>query len=363
MSVKKLVIALTLFTMVSCSMPILSEVSVDRSNSRISIGFEYDDNVTREFLPENHKQSLAWRLNAMFGIKDVVPLKPISSYVTYSLGMRDVNKVNQEDFNTHEIKTGLTANFIDSNRISVEESFRKWNSQNELFNFLNNVVEVKVEQDIGQNTTSALSYKNEQKRFQDLTPQVQARNYYYHQFQGSIYHSISDDFTIQLGYADQSRTYNRRPLDFKNGRPIVVKGIQKDRQKVFMLGFHTIILNNTALSLLNQIVRSKSNSRGFDFDGNKTQIVLTTNLTKNVGLDLSYQVAAYSVSAYQTPDLGYQLSETRTEDQSFIKVGTSYALSDNITIRASYEHIRNVIFFTAESYKNNIFRISTNIKF
>jgi len=347
----------------SCSETAIAQLGLDPEYRYIKVGLEYDDNVTREKLDKDHQQGMIWRLNAAVGIRNIIPIDRLNTRLAYILGMRDVNNTNQEDFNSHDIKFGSSAKITQSTRISFEEAFRKWNSQNDLFNFINNVADAKIDQEIGKRTTAYISYRTEQKWFQNNAPEIQARNYLYHQFRMGINHSISEDFTVQLGYADQLRMYNRRPIDYRKGRPIALKGIQKDRQKVIILGFYAVVFNNTSLALSDQIVNSDSNSRGFSFDGNKTQVFLSSNPVQKLWLDFTYQLAAYTVGAYQTPDLGYELSETRTEDQSFIRFGLTYDVSDQVSLKFNYERVKNTIFFTRDFYNSNIANVGMNVKF
>lgn len=335
----------------------------DQNNQYIRLAFEYDDNVTRESLEKNSQSDIVWRLNTAFGIKNIIPISKTNSYLKYMLGMRDVNATNKEDFNSHDLNFEFNLNPKSETRISLYETFKIWNSQNDLFNYIDNLFEIKLDQGIGKNTTANLSYKNEQKWFQNKAPEVQARNYFYHQARIGVNHSISDDFAVQLGYAEQFRFYNRRPIIFKDGRPIALEGMQIDRQKFIILGFYAIILKNASLMLSDQIVSSNSNSDGFDFDGNKMLIILSVSPFRKLSMGLSYQLAAYNLGAYQTPDLGYELSETRTDDQSFVRFTTSYKLSDQVLLRFNYEHIDSTIFFTRNSYKVDTASLGIEVRF
>ncbi len=338
-------------------------MDLDRNNQYIRLAFEYDDNVTRESLEKNSQSDIVWRLNSAFGVKNIIPIDKTSSHLKYILGMRDVNATNKEDFNSHDLNFEFGINPKQETRVAISDAFKIWNSQNDLFNYIDNLFEVKFDQGLGRNTTTNLSYKNEQKWFQNKAPEVRARNYFYHQISIGVNHSISDDFTVQLGYAEQFRYYNRSPIIFESGRPIALDGVQMDRQKFVILGFYAIILKNASLMLSDQIISSDSNSDGFDFDGNKMLIILSINPIRKLSIGLSYQLAAYNLGAYQTPDLGYELSETRTDDQSFVRFGISYKLSDQVLLRFNYEHIDSTIFFTKNSYKVDTASLGMEVRF
>jgi len=344
--------------LISLSTPALSKVGIYAQD--IDARLEYDNNVTQQRLHENYQDGIIWRLYTGFGIKDFIPVKWLETDAKYSLRMRDVNTTNNEDYNSHEAEFKLKA----GNKLYMNEAIKVWNSQNDLFNFYDNVFDASFSQNFGKKTTLYLSYKGEQKWFQNKAPEVQARNYYYHQLGVNIYHTISEDFQVRLGYVDQIKTYNRRPIDFKNGRPIVLKGIQRDRQKIVMLGFDASMFNNTSLSLSDQIIKSDSNSRVFNFDGNRTQIVVLSNPFQwKLWVELTYQLVAYNIGAYQTPDLGYELSETRTDDQSGIKIGLTYDVSDQVSLKVNYEHLRNTVFFTKDFYESNTASVGMKLKF
>jgi predicted porin len=72
---------------------------------------------------------------------------------------------------------------------------------------------------------------------------------------------------------------------------------------------------------------------------------------------------AYNLGAYQTPDLGYELSETRTDDQSGIKLGLTYYLSKQVSFKVNYEHLSNTVFFTKDFYESNTGSIGMKVKF
>jgi len=321
--------------------------------------FEYDNNVTRQRLPENHQSGIIWKLYTGLGVKDIIPTDKLETDARYTLGMRDVNTTNDEDYNSHEFDFKLRG----GNIFSFKEDFRIWNSQSDLFHFYNNVIESNIGHSFGKRTSAYLSYKYEQKWFQNKKPEVQARNFYYHQFSIDLYHSISDDFKVQLGYIDQLKAYNRRPIDFKGGKPVVLDGIQKDRQRVIVLGFSASVFNNTSLLFSNQIVRSDSNSKAFDFSGNRTHLVLLSQPLSKLWVELTYQLVAYNLGAYQTADLGYELSETRTDDQSGIKIGLSYDLSEQLSLKINYEHIKNTVFFTKDFYESDSASVGIKMKF
>ncbi|MFQ5799575.1 MAG: hypothetical protein ACE5H0_12910, partial [Bacteroidota bacterium] len=216
----------------------------------------------------------------------------------------------------------------------------------------------------GKKTIARLSYRNERKWFQNDAPEVQARNFLYHQIGMNVSHNISSAFTVQVGYAHQSSVYNRSPIDFKGDRPIALDGVQRDRQNVITLGFRSFLLNDTTtLTLLNQVVRSNSNSRAFNFNGNRTRIILLSIPTRKLSLRFTYQIVAYNLEAYQTPDMGYELSEIRTDDQSGITIGATYDVSHQVSLQFGYERIENTVFFTREFYKKNTFSTGLKIKF
>jgi len=343
--------------LISLSTPALSEVGIYAQD--IDARLEYDNNVTKQRLPKNYQEGVIWRLYTGFGIKDLIPIKWLETDAKYTLGMRDVNTTNDEDYNSHEVDFKLKA----GSKFSLNESFRIWNSQSDIFNFYDNSTEASFDQNLGKRTTLYLSYKGEQKWFQNKVSEVQARNFYYHQFGINLNHSMSDDFKVQLGYVDQIKTYNRRPIDFKNGRPIILDGIQRDRQKIILLGFYVSVFNNTSLFLSDQIIKSDSNSRVFNFDGNRTQIVILSNPFQKLWTEFTYQLVAYNLGAYQTPDLGYELSETRTDDQSGIKIGLTYDVSEQLSLKLNYEHVKNTVFFTKDFYESNNASVGVKIKF
>ena len=330
----------------------------------IDVTFEYDDNVTREKLPKDYQYGIVWRLRTGFGIENFIPLKGLNTNANYKLRMRDVNTTNNEDYSSHRVFLSSDTKLKTGTLISLEEAFEIWNSQSDLFNFYNNAAGIRIDQPFGKKTMVNLSYKNNQKRFQNKAPEARAWNFFYHQIGTNISHKISNAFRVDLGYGYQFSMYNRSPIDFKGGRPIVLKGARKDQQSVITLGFQAILFNNTTtLRLLNQLVRSDSNSRAFDFSGNRSRIFLLIIPTRKLSIQFTYQIVAYDLGAYQTPTMSYELSEIRTDDQSGIKFGATYDLSQQTSLQFSYEHIQNTVFLTREFYKKNTFSVGLKVKF
>ena len=325
--------------------------------------FEYDDNVTRERLKENYQHSMIWRLYTGFGIKEIIPINGLDTRAEYNLGMRDVNTTNDEDYISHRTTLSARTEFKTGTSVSLEGIFKVWNSQSDLYNFYDNSFSTLINQSLGLKTITSLSYVAEQKWFQSYKPEIQARNFYYHQFGLDLDHKIAEAFGITLGYVYQFSVYNRSPIDFKAGRPIVLEGVQQDRQNVVTLGFKVIPLNNTSVSLMNQIVFYNSNSRVFNFNGNRIKIVILSKPIEKLFLDLTYRIVAYEIGAYQTPTMGYELGETRTDDQSGIRISANYKISDQISLQFGYEHIENTVFLTKEFYKGNIYNTGLKIKF
>ncbi len=354
---KSLIFITFLIILIGLAAPALCNIDVYAQD--LDAKFEYDNNVTRQRLPQNHQDGIVWRLYTGLGIKDIIPINGLETDARYTLGMRDVNTTNDEDYSSHEFDFKLRG----GNIFTFKENFRIWNSQSDLFYFYDNIIETNVGHDFGKRTSAYLSYRYEQKWFQNKKPEVQARNFYYHQFGTNLNHSISEDFKVQLGYIDQLKSYNRRPIDFKNGKPVVLDGIQKDRQQIIILGFYASVFNNTSLLFSNQIVRSNSNSKAFDFSGNRTHLVVLSNPFRKLWVELTYQLVAYNLGAYQTPDLGYELSETRTDDQSGIKIGLSYDLSEQLSLKVNYEYLKNTVFFTKDFYESNSASMGIKVKF
>jgi hypothetical protein len=323
--------------------------------------FEYNDNVTREKLQKDYQYGLIWRLYTGFGIKDLIPVKGLDTRAEYTLGMRDVNTTNDEDYNSHTAVLSTEANFKTGTSISLEEVFKIWNSQSDLYNFYDNSAKVLLEH--GEKTITTLSYATEQKWFQDKKPEIQARNFYYHQFGLDINHNLSESFGTSLGYTYQFSVYNRSPIDFKGGKPVVLDGVQRDNQNVFTLRFWGFLLNNTRIELTNQLVSSRSNSRAFNFNGNRTSIAILSTPLQRLSLKFIYRIVAYELGAYQTPTMGYELSEIRTDDQSGMEFGINYKISDQMLLQLGYEHIENTVFLTREFYRANTFSTGLRIKF
>ncbi len=354
---KALIFIACLVILTGLSSPAMSKMSIYAQD--IDAIFEYDNNVTRQRLPEDYQYGIIWRLYTGFGVKDIIPIDGVNTEAKYTLGMRDVNTTNDEDYNSHDIDLKLNIN----NKLSLRETLRVWNSQSDLFHFYDNVIEAGFEHSFKEKTRLYASYRNEQKWFQNTASEVRARNFYYHQFGLNIYHSMSSDFRVQMGYVNQLKTYNRRPIGFREGRPVVLDGVQKDRQDILILGFHASVFKNTNLVLSNQIVWSNSNSSAFDFNGNRTQIIVLSNPINKLWVELIYQLVAYNLGAYQTPDLGYELSENRTDDQSGIRLGLTYDLSKQVSLKVNYERLKNTVFFTKDYYESNKGSVGIKVKF
>jgi hypothetical protein len=340
---KALIFLTCLTILIGLSSPAMSKMSIYAQD--IDARFEYDNNVTRQRLHEDYQYGIIWRLYTGFSIKNIIPLNGLDTEAKYSLSMRDVNTTNDEDYNTHDIDL----KFKIKNKLSFKETF--------------NAVEASIEQPFREKTRLYASYRNEQKWFLNKAPEIRARNFYSHQLGLNIYHSMSSDFSVHIGYVDQIKTYNRRPISFREGRPVVLDGEQRDRQNILILGFQASIFNNTDLFLSNQIINSNSNSRAFNFNGNRTQIIVLSNPISKLSVELVYQLVAYNLGAYQTPDLGYELSETRTDDQSGIKLGLTYYLSKQVSFKVNYEHLSNTVFFTKDFYESNTGSIGMKVKF
>ncbi|MBD3180654.1 hypothetical protein GF312_00075 [Candidatus Poribacteria bacterium] len=330
----------------------------------IDAAFEYDDNVTRQGNKDNYQYGIIWRLYTGFGIKDFLPLKRFETKAEYDLGMRDVNTTNNEDYSSHKAKFNLGINLWDITKLNVEDNFNLWNSQSDLFNFLSNNLTFQLDQQLGSKTFTNILYNNGTKRFQNDIPEVQARSFISHQLGINIDHKISEDFTVKSGYIYNYTIYNRRPVEFRSGRPVALEGTQRDRQNIITLGFRTGLLKNMVnLTILNQVVMSKSNSPAFNFDGNRTRLMLLVYPTHKLWIEAHYQIAAYDLGVYQTPEKGYELSDIRTDDQSFITLNITYSLSDQLDLKLRYEHIKNDVFFTREFYKKNTVSAGIVIRF
>ena len=139
--------------------------------------------------------------------------------------------------------------------------------------------------------------------------------------------------------------------------------MQRDRQNVIMLGFWAYLLNNTTILLSNQFVSSKSNSRAFDYGGNRAIISLVSIPVKKLSVNFDYRIVAYELGAYQTSDMGYELGEIRTDDQSGITLRATYDVSQQVRLMLKYEHIENTVFLTKEFYEENVFSMGLKVKF
>lgn len=353
-----------LFIVLLLGVPKSSMSGVSLYPQDIHIGFEYDDNVTRERAQEDYQYGIVSRLTTGFGIGNFVPIKGLDTAAEYTLRMRDVNTTNDEDYSSQKVLLSSKIMLKTGTRISLEENFELWNSQNDLFYFFDNVLTARISQSLGKNTTVALSYNGRQKWFQNKAPEVQARNFFRHQMDLDIFHRLSSDFTAQIGYAHGISIYNRSPIEFSDDRAIALDGVQRDRQNVFTLGGDIFLLNNKIiLSILNQIVRSHSNSRSFNFDGNRTEISLQIAPFDRMLIDFTYRIVAYNLGVYQTPDSGYELTEPTSKDQSGIILGATYDIADQVALQLDYRRIENTVFFTKEFYKENIFGIGMKVKF
>ncbi len=336
---------------------------VEISSKDIDVAFEYDNNVTRERFKEDYQYGIIWRLRTGFDVRNFIPVKGLNTRAGYALGMRDVNTTNDEDYSSHIADLSSSIRLRTNTIVSLREELKIWNSQNDLFNFSDNAVQMELSQPFGTRTSARLLYRNEQKWFENDVPEVQARNFLYHLVGIDLFHSISSAFRVQLGYIHQYSMYNRSPIDFRGDMPVVLDGVQRDRQNIFTLGFRTSLLNDTTtLSLQNQVLRSKSNSRAFNFDGNRARIILVSKPLEKLSVNFIYRIVAYDLEAYQTPDLGYELGEIRTEDQSGISLGVTYDISKQAFLEIGYEHIANTVFFTREFYNTNTFSVGLRIR-
>ena len=330
----------------------------------IETWLQYDNNVTRERLPEDYQYGIVWKVYTGFGVKNFIPVEGLDTEAKYELGMRDVNTTNNEDYNSHRLYLSSSTKLGTGTDINFKETFELWNSQSDLFNFYRNTALMKVDQPFGRKTTASLSYKNEQKRYLNDIPVVSARNSIYHQVDSTVNHRISDDFIVVVGYSHRYSMYNRSPIDFIGGRQVVLEGMQRDRQNVITLGFWAYLLNNTTiLKLSNQFVNSNSNSRAFDYGGNRATISLVSTPVKKLSVNFDYRIVAYELGAYQTPDMGYELGEIRTDDQSGITLMATYDVSQQVRLMLKYEHIENTVFLTKEFYEENVFSMGLKVKF
>ncbi len=302
-----------------------SKVAVPEARVRpeIDITFEYDDNVTREGLRSDYQYGVISRLTTGFRIEDFIPAK--RSEAGYELRMRDVNTTNDEDYSSQRFYLRSQANLRTGTTISLKDDFRLLNSQSDLFNFYDNTTTVRISQFLGDRTTVFLSYTNRQKRFRNSAPEVQARNYSHNQIGVLMDHGLSATFKAQVGYDYGVIMYNRSPIDFKGDMPIALDGVQRDRQNVVTLGIRGMFLNGKALlSLRDQVISSDSNSRAFDFNGNKAELRLQVGPFKKLSADLEYRIVAYNVEAHHTRGTGYELTEARSDDQSGMMLGIKY---------------------------------------
>ncbi len=195
-------------------------------------------------------------------------------------------------------------------------------------------------------------------------PEVQARNFLHHQVGVSAHHDLSSTLKARIGYDYRLIVYNRSPIDFRGNRAIALDGAQKDQQNIVTLALQGFFLNNRAfLEVQNQVVRSDSNSRAFDFNGNKARITLIVKPYRNLSALFIYRLVAYNLEAQQTPETGYELTEPRSDDQSGLRIEFKYGISDLISLQLGYERIENTVFFTREFYEENIFSTGLTIKF
>jgi len=330
----------------------------------ISIAFQYDDNVTRERLQKDYQYGIISRLTTGIGLRDFVPVKGVNSKVEYGLSLRDVNTTNDEDYSSQRLELSSNLKLKTGTLISLKDEFRLWNSQNDLFNFYDNLVKLGVSQRFGEETKADLVYENRQKRFRNDVPEVQARDFFYNQVGMNVYHDLSSTLKVQLGYAYRFTVYNRSPIDFRGDRTIALDGTQQDRQNFVTLGFQGFFFDRRVfLNLQNQVVNSDSNSRAFDLNGNRALIVLRVGPFKNLWANFTYGIVAYNLDAQQTPETGYELTEPRSDDQSGITFDLTYGISDQVSLKLGYERIENTVFFTREFYQENIFSTRLTVEF
>ena len=330
----------------------------------IEIGFEYDDNVTRERLRDAYQYGIIWRLATGFGVKDFVPINGLNARAEYKLRMRDVTTTNDEDYSSQNVFLSFDATLKTGASIILRDTFRLWNSQSDLFNFYDNLMTARVSQPLDKETTAALSYMNMQQRYQNDAPEVQARNSIHHWIDIKLYHLISSALRAQVGYTYGIIMYNRSPIDFIGDRPIALDGVQRDRRNVIGLGFRYTLPNyRVILHLQDQVIRSKSNSPAFNFNGNRAKLRLQLGPFWKLSTDFTYQIVAYNVGAYQTPESGYELTEVRSDDQSGMNLAVKYDISHQTSLHFGYERIENTVFFTKEFYEKNIFKAGLKIKF
>ena len=112
----------------------------DKPKTRIyaqnmSAAFEYDDNVTREGLRQDYQYGIIWRLYTGFGIENFIPIEGLRTDASYTLGMRDVNTTNDEEYNSHAAALRSGLKLKTNTYISLRDELKIWNSQSDLFNF------------------------------------------------------------------------------------------------------------------------------------------------------------------------------------------------------------------------------------
>jgi len=357
-----LILVLCLMLLMGLSKTAKSEVEIAPRD--IDATLRYDDNVTRERLKGDYQYGIVWLLDTGFGIKNFIPVNGLDTRANYKLGMRDVSTTNDEDYSSHIISLSSKVDLKTGTNISLRDVFELRNSQNDLFNFYNNQATMDILQPFGEKTTAILSYSNGKKVFQNNAPEVQARNFLDHRMGTDVLHRISDDFTVQLGYVHQYSIYNRAPIDFRKGRPIALEGVQRDHRNVIKLGCRVALFNyTTLLELRTQVLNSTSNSRFFNFNGNKTRIILGIIPIQKLRISFDYQIVGFDLGVQQTPDIGYELSEIRTDDQSHVKLGASYSISPQVSLEFDYKHTENTALFPGESYNKNTFSTGLRIKF
>jgi len=330
----------------------------------ISIAFEYDDNVTRKRLPEDYQYGITSRMTSGFVLENFIPVKGVITKAEYELQLRDVNTTNNEDYSSQKFYLQSDAKLRTGTLIFLEDTFRLWNSQSDLFNLYDNVVTLGASQPLGEETTAGLSYENRQKRFRNDVPEVQARDFFYHQVGVNVSHDLSSTLKVRVGYAHRLITYNRSPIDFRGDRPIALDGTQQDRQNVVILGFQGSFFDRKVfLNLQDHVVSSDSNSRAFDFSGNRARLVLHVGPFWNLQANFIYRLVAYNLEAQQTPETGYELTEPRSDDQSGMTFDLIYRISDRVSLKLGYERIENTVFFTREFYEENIFSTRLTVGF
>ena len=104
-------------------------------------------------------------------------------------------------------------------------------------------------------------------------------------------------------------------------------------------------------------------SFGKQFISNSDVGSLLSNPLEKLSVNFIYRIVAFELGAYQTPDMGYELGEIRTDDQSGITLGGTYDISQQVSLMFKYEYIENTVFLTKEFYKENVFSTGLKIKF